>query len=403
MKFKATSYPCVVFYENTKKKHHGKPDRRFVLRYRYNGRRFEEGLGEGFNAVQASEVMATLKKNQRLGKGPKTLKEMRELDQIEQKAKEKEKAKAKLDAITFAEIFTDHYYPIAKADKDPQSYKREFSLFKKWINPVLGALPLQKISPIDLERIKKNMRDADLSDRSIEYALATARQIFNFSIRHDFFSGENPVKKVKIPRSDNKRLRFLTSDEAKKLLNALKKEAPEMWEQSLISLHTGLRASEIFRLIWTDINFEQGTLTAKDGKNVKTRFAYMTQAVKNMLRRKRPGKPSDLIYPAPDGAERREISRSFERIVKELGLNDGIEDRRDRVVFHSLRHSYASWLVQSGESLYVVKDRLGHSTISMTERYSHLSPSNAQGTVETIENFLRTPKKAEVLPFKNVT
>ena len=231
------------------------------------------------------------------------------------------------------------------------------------------------------------MRDAGLADRSMEYALAVIRQVFNYAFRNDLFSGDNPVKKVKIPKSDNKRLKFLTRDEAEKLLNALKAKSQTVWEQALISLHTGLMAGEIFRLTWADVNIDRGTLTV-DGKNKKTRHAYMTSDIKTMLLNKKSGKPSARLYPAINEDTRQEISKTFKRVVKKLKFNDGIEDRRDKVVFHTLRHTYASWLVQNGTDLYVVKDRLGHSTLAMTERYAHLAPKNSQRTVATLENFL---------------
>jgi integrase len=394
MKWHNSGYKGIRYRKHKTRKHGVRFDRYFAIRYQRDGKRVEEGLGwasEGWTLEQAILTLGKLKRAHKTGKGVTRLKEQREKNK-------KQKAVAAKDKITFAEIFTGEYFPQAQNEKDPQSYKREHSLFKKWINPVVGTLPLKKIAPIHLEKIKKNMRDAGLADRSMEYALAVIRQLFNFALRNDMFSGDNPVKKVKIPRSDNKRLRFLTRDEAEILLNTLKNESPKMWEQTLISLHTGLRASEIFRLKWVDINFEHNTLTAKDSKNKKTRHAYMTQDVKDMISRKQPGKPSDLIYPGPDGKESREISRSFERVVKELKLNDGIEDRRDKVVFHSLRHTYASWLVQAGTDLYVVKERLGHSTLAMTERYAHLAPSNSQRTVATLENFMN---QGEVIDITN--
>jgi integrase len=240
------------------------------------------------------------------------------------------------------------------------------------------------------------MAQAEKSPRSIQYCLAVIRQVFNYAFKHGIFDGPNPVKKVKSPKVDNKRLRFLTREEAETLLDELKKESKEMWEMALLSLHCGLRASEIFRLTWIDLAIENGLITAKNSKGKKTRYSYMTDQIKEMLRNKKVGKPNDLLYPAPGGNQRREIPRIYESVVRNLKFNEGVTDRRDKVVFHTLRHTYASWLVQQGVDLYVVKDRLGHSTMAMTERYSHLAPENALGTVKTIENFINNQKMKNI-------
>lgn len=78
------------------------------------------------------------------------------------------------------------------------------------------------------------------------------------------------------------------------------------------------------------------------------------------------------------------MSRVFLNTVNELGFNTGVTDPRRRVVFHTLRHTYASWLVQAGVDLYVVRDLLGHSSIKMTERYSHLAPERLKGAVDML-------------------
>ena len=75
-----------------------------------------------------------------------------------------------------------------------------------------------------------------------------------------------------------------------------------------------------------------------------------------------------------------------------MGLNDHIKDRRNKVVFHTLRHTYASWLVQSGVDLYRVKKLLGHSVIAMTERYAHLAPDFGKDSAKVIEGFARQPE-----------
>lgn len=399
----STNHPGIVYYEHKTRKHNGKPDRRFLLRYRFNGKQHEEALGwasQDWNVFRASEEMASLKRNQRTGKGPVTIKEKR-LIAGEKKTADKVKKDLEIKSqITFSKIFTKYYFPQAKTEKVFKSHDRERSLFDNWIDEVIGNLPMKDIAPIHLEKIKKNMRDAEKADRSIQYCLAVVRQVFNFAFRNDLYNGENPIKKIKMPKINNKRLRFLTLEEADTLLDALKNEVPEVWEQALISLHTGLRASEVFNLKWVDVDTVQEQLTVKDSKkNDRTRFAYMTDEVKEMLLNKETGKPSDLLYLTPDGDKRKEISTAFRRIVSDLGFNDGIEDRRDKVVFHTLRHTYASWLVQSGEPLYNVKELMGHSIIQMTERYSHLAPKNKKDSVKSLQKFMKQ-KAAKVISLK---
>ena len=393
MRWHKTTFPGVRHRKHPTRKHGVAFDRYFVIRYQHDGKRTEEGLGwasEGWSAQKASIELAQLKKAQKTGEGAVSLAEKRE------EAKKQRRARARQEK-TFEEVFTKHYFPQAEADKDPQTYNRERSLFKKWLSPTLGNLSLLDIAPIHLEKIKSDMKKADKSPRSIQYAFAVTRQVFNWAYRNGLFAGENPVGKVAIPKIDNKRLRFLTREEADSLLKKLQTESLETWEMALLSLHSGLRASEIFRLTWIDIDISRGQMTAKDSKNTKTRVAYMTKEVKKMFLNKTPGKANDLIYPGPgpSGKQRREVSRVFERIVKQLGLNDGVTDRRDKAVFHTLRHTYASWLVQQGEDLYVLRDRLGHSTLAMTERYAHLAPDSGQGTVEKLENFLKQPEGTE--------
>jgi site-specific recombinase XerD len=393
VKWISTNFPGVRYYKHKTRKHGVAYDKYFAIRYQKDGRRKEEGLGwssEDWTAEDAALELAQLKKASKTGRGLTRLSERR-------KRRSDLKERIAKESVTFKEFFTDVYYPLAQADKDPQSYKREYGLFNIWIDPIIGALPFKNIAPIHLEKIKRNMTKAEKSPRSVQYCLAVVRQVFNHAFRNSVFNGDNPVKKVKIPKVDNKRLRFLTREEAKTLFEAVKKESTEMWEMALLSLHCGLRASEIFRLTWIDINTEQGLMTAKDSKGNKTRYAYMTDQVREMLLNKDIGKLDDLLYPSTGGGQRREIPRSFEKVVKDLKLNEGITDRRDKVVFHTLRHTYASWLVQSGESLYVVKERLGHSTMAMTERYSHLAPGNAEQTVRTLEKILNSDENSTVV------
>jgi len=247
-------------------------------------------------------------------------------------------------------------------------------------------MPFKDIRPLHLERIKKNMKDAGRAPRSIQYALAVVRQIFNHAIRNELYSGDNPATKVKKPKVDNKRVRFLNQAEADLLLVELKDRSLKLHDMALISLHCGLRAGELFDLTWGCVDLDRESLVLMDTKGSVNRTVYMTSEVKDVLSQMETGKPTDRVFPNRKGKRRNEASNAFGRAVTELGFNTGIEDRRHKVIFHTLRHTFASWLVQNGVDLYTVQKLMGHSTISMTERYAHLAPDNLKSAVKKLED-----------------
>jgi integrase len=372
--------PGVRYREHPTRKHGVRADRYFSIRYKLDGKDKEEGLGwssEGMTESKAGVYLAELRKAARTGEGERTLAEKRQKAQAKRKAEESAN-------LTFGDFWTQTYLPQALADKSRGSWVREEQLGRTWILPVLGEKPLRKLSPIHLERVKKNMADKGLSPRTVQYCLAVIRQAFNHARRLDLFSGDNPVSKVKKPSPDNRRMRFLTEGEAAMLLEACREESQQMHDQALLSLHCGLRAGEIFNLKWRDVDLENGILALRGTKSGKTRYAHMTEDVMTMLSRLDTKEPDALVFPGRKGEKQKEIGDSFERAVAKCGLNEGVADRRDRVVFHSLRHSFASWLVQAGVSLYVVKEALGHGTMAMTERYAHLAPDAMKGAVNVL-------------------
>jgi len=153
-------------------------------------------------------------------------------------------------------------------------------------------------------------------------------------------------------------------------------------------LHCGLRAGEVFALTWGCVDFGHGALTLLDTKS-RDRVVYMTQQVREMLLGRERGQPSDLVFPARGGGKIEAISKTFDKVVEAVGLNDGILDARQKVCFHTLRHTFASWHVQNGTDLYVVQKLLGHSTLTMTQRYAHLAPDTLRKATDMFDNSLK--------------
>ncbi|OPY14134.1 MAG: Tyrosine recombinase XerC [Syntrophus sp. PtaB.Bin075] len=394
VKWKGTNFKGVRFYEHVTRKYGIKRDRYFAIRYQADGKRIEEGLGwasEGWTEQKAALKLAELKEASKIGQGPSRLSEKRAIEKQRKEEEQAEKERQEKEAVTFKDFFKDTYLPHAEADKKEKSVTREKGLFKVWISPVLGNFPLKDIAPFHLEKLKREMATGGQSPRSIEYALSVVRQIFNTAKRLGNYDGENPATKVKFPKPDNGRMRFLTHEEASALLDALKEKSADVHDMTLLSLHCGLRFGEIASLTWQDVDTERGVLTIRDAK-AGSRYSFLTEQAAEMFKARKEGKPADYVFQGRKGKYNR-ISLSFFQTVDELGLNRGIDDPRLHVCFHTCRHSHASWLIEEGTDLYTVQKLLGHKTNVMTQRYAHLSENKLRGAAEALSAALKRKDK----------
>ena len=358
----------------------GRRDIYFSVRYTRNGKQYEESIGyksEGFTAAQAYDILSELKRDIKAGRA----------FSLKEKAQQREQEKIANEAanMTFSELFEGYYQPHIQNKDKKSTYDREVHLYKKWLKPVLGGARLNLISRISLIRLLQPMEKKHLSNRSKNYAIALTRQVFNFAIRNELFAGDNPAARFdELKKEDNRRMKFLSEEELNNLLDELKKHSYSVYLIALISADCGLRAGEIFKLTWADVSLEEKMLFLRDTKNGKNRFAYMTNRVAEEFSKLKKGEGNEFVFQSKAGGKIEHISRTFERAVKALGLNDGITDRRQKVVFHSLRHTFASRLVQKRVSLYEVKELLGHSDIAMTQRYSHLADETLRDAVSKL-------------------
>ncbi len=388
MKWVNSKYQGVRFRKHPTRKHGVRFDRYFTIRYQSDGERKEEGLGwesEGITEENAALTLLEYKRNAKLGQGPTRKSEEDQLRKEKKIAEKNLREREEQEWITFSDYFREIYMPQAESEKKTETIRREKSLFKSWIQPTIGNLPLMQVCPFHIEQVKKKMHDKGQSPRSIQYMIAVVRQVFHSARSNNKYEGKAPTSEVKKPKFDNRRMRFLSHDEAQILLSALKKKSVLVHEISLISLTSGLRFNEIVSLVWSDFDLSRGILTIRNTKNGRTRVAYLTSAVREIFSVKVRGRNDELIFQGRDGVKIERISRTFERVVEELGFNKNISDSRQRFVFHSLRHTYASWMVEGGVSLYVLKNLLGHSGISQTERYAHLGDESLQAAVKTFE------------------
>lgn len=386
----------VRYREHATRKHGVQRDKYITIFYKWQGRMIQESLGwmsQGWTEKKAAGILAQLQENQRRGIPPFTLKEQREAAQAAQQAVEAEHQKRVAAAITFGEVWTDRYSPQAKADKTPETVRRELNLYKKWIAPVLARVPIKDVSPFQIERIKSAMAKGGAAPRSIELCLAVIRQVINHSLNHGIHSGDNPVKRVKKPKFDNRRQRFLSPEEADHLLEAIRKRSLQTYQLSVFAYHAGLRANEVFSLQWQDVDLENGLLHIRDTKSRHDRVAFITEDMREILDIIGRGAPSDLLFVNDIGSKIDRISNSFQKAVDDCGFNAGVTDPREKVVFHTWRHSFASQLVSGGTDLFIVQKLLGHQTAAMTQRYSHLGDGQLREAVQTFQQSIKKSPK----------
>ena len=393
-----TVYRGIKIKKHPTRKHGVKPDIYFTARFQFNGQRINSGLGwasEGWTLDKAIVRMNELKSEAKAGAGGSTHRkkqvEADEQRKEQERLRKKQQEQEGIDSMSLNQYFNSYYYPAIIQEKKEKTHVTEEHLFRLWISPIIGHMPFKNISTFDLERLKKNMMDAGKSPRTIDYALTTLGQIFRHAEKMGLYAGDIPTTKTKKPKYDNKRVRFLSIEESHVLLELLKKSSQQLYEMALLSFHCGLRAGELFSLTWKDIDLEHALITLLDTKSGRTRTLSMTEEVKRILMQKDHGQNNDIIFPARGGGKIKKISKAFTKAVDKAGLNDGITDRRQRVTFHTLRHTFASWLVMEGISLYEVKELLGHASLTMTERYSHLAPDRNRRAAETISDVFSRP------------
>jgi len=367
-KFSVKKYAGVFYVESTAKKWRERPDRVYWVAFKdakANKLRWERcgWASEGWTPEAAQRRRYELLEQDRAG---------------DYKPKQERKA----DLISFGELLEQHYLPWSAENK--RRARDDHAMYRNWLKPHLAEKSLRDVAPLDLERLKRAMRDAGKAEATVKHALCLIRQAFNKAVVWRLWSGENPCKGVAFPIPNNARQRFLSQEEAARLLDVLRRRSPQVARIATMSLYGGLRLGEVLGLTWGNVDIKNGIIMAQDTKNHEPRPVFITDPIRTVLAELSSGTPDELLFKSKTGNPVQWLSKSFAATVRELKLNEGISDRRERLCFHSLRHTHASWAVMAGVPLYVVGKAIGHKTLTMTARYSHLAPESHRVAFEAV-------------------
>lgn len=275
-----------------------------------------------------------------------------------------------------------------------KSDHQKFKMHLEWWKQELGSYLLSSITPMMISERRDKLqkepfkyiksKDEKEPPKPIYRSNATInRYIASLSIACTIATNEwgwleeNPVKKVKKRIEPRGRVRFLSEQEQKNLLKACQEvNCPYLYIIIVLALSTGGRFSEITNIKWQDVDFERKVITFMDTKNGDIRSVALAQYPYDVLKEhaKIRQLKSNYVFPRKDGKAPLDMRKKWDKAVLKSGLKD--------FHFHDLRHTAASNLAMSGATLVEISDILGHKTMQMVKRYSHLTQKH---TAEVLE------------------
>lgn len=279
---------------------------------------------------------------------------------------------------TLAEFIRDSYMPYAKNVK--RSWQTDETILRIHILQKFGAHRLDQISDQAIAALLSRMRDQGYASGTTNRVLVLLRFIFNLAKKWGVpGSAKNPTAGLKTA-PDVCRERFLTHDEARRLLLALDADENRVAASAIkLLLLTGARRNEITYAKWEFVNWEKRTLLVPRAKSGRPRSIHLNSAAVELLRSIPRAEDNAYIFPSPvTGRPSPSMHFPWFRIRDRAGLPD--------VRLHDLRHSFASFLVNQGVSLYVVQGLLGHTQARTTQRYAHLASDTLSDAAEVIRN-----------------
>lgn len=264
-----------------------------------------------------------------------------------------------------------------------KSQKKSLSTFQSQARQLLETFGKDTLlSAITASRIAAYQTDraqAGISAGGVNRPLALLRHVLRTASQK--WESLAKVPFIEMQDEPEGRLRWLTHDEARRLLGACRERNHGLYDLVLMALSTGMRRGELIGLQWTDIDFDRGVIKLEVTKSGRRREIPFNGQLRLVLEARRQHTGHVHNHGRWDS-----FRHQWERAVEAAKLDQPLR-------FHDLRHTFASWAVQAGRPLLEIKEILGHQSLVMTMRYAHLSPDNARAAVAAVDSVI-----ASVIP-----
>ena len=267
---------------------------------------------------------------------------------------------------TFESFACERYMPYVKGYK--RSWDTDDSYLRNHLLPKFGRLHLDEITTSDVIAFHHGMRAAGYAAGTCNRAVIMVRYMFNLAKKWSIEGAStNPAIGIPLFEENNKRDRYLKPEEVKRLYKALQlSENTQLKYIVPLLLLTGCRKRELLDAKWEHVDIERRTWRIPLSKSGKARHVPLSSDVVNLLSQVPRFEECPYLVPNP---KTRLPYVTIHWAWNTVRTNAGLADVR----MHDLRHSFASFLVNAGRSLYEVQNILGHSQLVTTQRYAHLS------------------------------
>lgn len=253
-----------------------------------------------------------------------------------------------------------------------RAYKRDLLDFYEYIKK--NNFDYKNISRNSLRGFLIELREKGLDKRSISRKISSIRSFYKFLLK-DGAIEKNPLVSLELPKIDKKLPTFLTEEEVIKLINAPDEKTLIGFRDKLILIFlysTGMRVSEIVSLKVSQLDLNKGEVIIT-GKGKKDRVIFLTEELKELINEylNRRKKNSNVLFinrngkPLTDKGIRLLVEKYAKKVVP-----------YKKVTPHTLRHTFATHLLTNGADLRVVQELLGHTKLSTTQIYTHLTKEN---------------------------
>lgn len=344
----------------------------FQFRYTFFSRKFCISIGEfpAISVQDARQIVSEYKLMIAKGNNP---------------ASERNKAK---EEMTFEQYSTQY---LEYVEQHKISWKSDKYMIDKILNPVFGKLRLSAITTKDVALLHAKEKDRT-SACSANHVFASLRTMMNTAVKFGLIE-KSPCNGLSKFREGPLRERYLSREELPRFLRALAQEDDTLSKAAiLLLLYTGCRRNEILSMKWNQVRLDEGRLYLPITKNGRSRTIFLNQKASEILQELAYNKDdterthkSQYVFPSRKGTRKGYLYDLRKPLQKACEIA-----KIDNFRTHDLRHTFASIAVSSGVDLYAVQRLLGHSDISMTQRYAHLSSHDLRDATQGVSALLDT-------------